>query len=98
MLLACFITGQYIVYSHTHEANSGSHKVVVYHNPETSPKTTISENCRLCDAMQHNQMAVSSQVHFAPVAVTAYTYKNVKYHFISIALILSAGRSPPSAS
>jgi hypothetical protein len=97
VLLFCFVTGQCIVYAHQHAGESSIPKTACQ-KQETLPKQTVTENCRLCDAMQHNQMMVSGQVHFAPVTVTAYTYKTIKYRFISIALILSAGRSPPLAA
>jgi len=41
-------------------------------------------------------MMVNSISYFAPVVVNSYYYKTVEHHFISIALILSAGRSPPT--
>jgi hypothetical protein len=95
MLLLCFIAGQYMVYAHRHDVVSTSNKAA-YHSPDTQPKQTISEYCQLCDAMHHNTMTVNTQAYFAPVTVTGYFYKAVKHNFISIALIHSAGRSPPT--
>jgi len=68
-----------------------------YQDPNNQPKQTVTENCRLCDAMHHNTMAVSTPVFFAPVVTASYFYKAVNHDFISVALILSAGRSPPMA-
>jgi len=85
------VAGQWAVWSHQHSFSqnfSGTHN---------QHKTVISENCRLCDAMHHQAMAVFSPVYFAPITVCNYIYKDVKYEFTSIALILSAGRSPPMA-
>ena len=96
MLIACFIAGQYMVYAHQHVAVSHTNKVA-WHNTNNQPKETLTENCRLCDAMHHSTMALNSPVYFAPVIVSNYTYKTNEYAFISIALILSAGRSPPMA-
>ena len=96
MLLACFIAGQYMVYAHQHAASGATNKVSHY-NPNTQPKETLTENCRLCDAMHHNSMVIANATYFAPVTVTGYTYKKQDYAFISISLILSAGRSPPMA-
>jgi hypothetical protein len=94
VLLFCFAAGQYMVYAHQHLSNTANVKTA-HHNPNTQPKQIVSENCQLCDAMQHNSMALNSQVHFTPVVVSGYHYKFVEYSFTSIALILSAGRSPP---
>jgi hypothetical protein len=96
MLLLCFVAGQYVVYTHTHSAGTGSNKST-YHSPQTQPKQTVTENCQLCDAMHHNSMAISTPAVFAPVVVSSYFYKAITHHFISVALILSAGRSPPVA-
>ena len=96
MLLLCFIAGQYMVYAHTHIVSTGTEKVV-HQNPKTQPKQIITENCQLCDAMHHNPVVINSAVYFAPVIVNSYTYKAVEYNFVSISLILSAGRSPPMA-
>jgi len=96
MLMLCFVAGQYMVYAHNHAQKITNNKAA-YHSPETQPKQTITENCQLCDAMHHNSMEVFSSVYFAPFTVSAYYYKVVQHNFISIALILSAGRSPPIA-
>jgi len=94
MLLLFFAAGQYMVYAHTH--NVGTTRSA-YQNPNNQPKQTVTENCRLCDAMHHNTMAVDHGVFFAPVITASYFYKAVDHDFISVALILSAGRSPPMA-
>ncbi|MFI5159350.1 MAG: hypothetical protein ACHQF4_10825 [Sphingobacteriales bacterium] len=96
MLMFCFAAGQYMVYSHTHKVNITSNKAA-YHSPHTQPKQTVTENCQLCDAMHHNAMEVFSSAYFAPFTISGYYYKAVKHNFISVALILSAGRSPPIA-
>jgi hypothetical protein len=96
LLLLCFAAGQYEVYAHQHNVGRAS-KRSVYHSVNAVPQQTVTENCQLCDTMHHNAMAVNSQVFFAPVAVSNYTYKAVSYNFISIALVLAAGRAPPLA-
>ena len=96
VLLLFFAAGQYMVYAHTHNTGIGSTKSA-YQNPNNQHKQTVTETCRLCDAMHHNAMAVDTPVFFAPVVTASYFYKAVNHHFISIALILSAGRSPPMA-
>lgn len=94
--MLCFVAGQYMVYAHQHVVGKCSNKLA-YHTPNAQPKQTVTENCRLCDAMHHNGMAVNNQVFFAPVTVGSYIFKAVHYDFVSIALILSAGRAPPLA-
>jgi hypothetical protein len=92
LLLICFVAGQYLIWSHQHtyqESRSAYAK--------QQPKQAITENCKLCDAMHHTYMALSSPVCFPPVTVTTYAYKQVSYGFTSISLILSGGRSPPVA-
>ena len=94
ILLLCFAAGQFAVWEHQHPVSSN---IVTNHAQNPPQKTVITENCQLCDAMHHNFMALNSPVYFAPVTVTHYSYKKVEYAFTSIALILSAGRSPPMA-
>jgi len=85
-----------MVYAHTHNTGTASIKSA-WQNPNNQSKQTVTETCRLCDAMHHNTMAIDHSVFFAPVVTTSYFYKAVNHYFISIALILSAGRSPPMA-
>ena len=94
--MLCFMAGQYMVYAHQHAVGTGSNRSS-YHNPNTQPKQTITENCRLCDAMHHNTMATNTQVLFAPVVLNSYTYTITQYDFVSIALVHSSGRAPPLA-
>jgi len=89
MLLICFFAGQTIVYVHQHSKT----RIVVCHRSHT----VVIEKCQLCDAMHHNSMTVETQQHFAPLTVNKHTYIQVQYDFVSIGLILSAGRSPPRA-
>lgn len=96
MLLLCFAAGQYMVYAHQHLVGRGSNKLA-YHTRDTQPKQTVTENCQLCDAMHHNFAAVNGLTFFTQVVVNDYFYKVVNHNFISVALILSAGRSPPMA-
>jgi len=96
LLLLCFVAGQFMVYAHNH----GDHAAVTksaYHHTDTQPKQTVTENCQLCDAMHHNTMATGSLAYFAPVVVGIYFYKTIRYDLISVKLIQSAGRSPPTA-
>lgn len=91
IVLICFVAGQTMVFAHTHLVISST-----YNTHKTAQnQQTITEKCQLCDAMHHNSMLTSELHYFSPVVVTDHFYKQGKYDFIGIALILSAGRSPP---
>ncbi|ASU32041.1 hypothetical protein [Mucilaginibacter xinganensis] len=91
VLLICFITGQYMVYAHQHKLIQGSKHT--YSHQQS--KQTLTEKCRVCDAMHHNNMAINGQVSFTPVIVADYVYKSPVYSFTSLSLILAGGRAPP---
>ncbi|MFI5162048.1 MAG: hypothetical protein ACHQHN_12275 [Sphingobacteriales bacterium] len=90
ILLLCFGAGQLAVYAH-------QHKVFRCITKTATQRTVVSENCQLCDAMHQNNMMLDTHTYFSPVVITTHFYKQDQYDFISIALILSAGRAPPIA-
>jgi hypothetical protein len=45
--------------------------------------------------MHHNSMTIADHQYFTPIVSADYFYTPCQYDFVSIALILSAGRSPP---
>ncbi|MGZ3754891.1 MAG: hypothetical protein ACXVAY_09850 [Mucilaginibacter sp.] len=95
MLLICFAAGQYIVCVHQHNVlkkSLTSFESVKNHIP---PVNTVQEKCYLCDVMHHNAMTIDHQTYFSPVVVCGHIYKAGYYNFISIALVLAAGRAPP---
>jgi len=87
-LLICFAAGQWAIYGHQHKTLGGFVKAPAHGQ-------VLTEKCQLCDAMHHNSMIKHSTAVFIPIAVTNYFYKQGKYDFVSIALILSSGRAPP---
>lgn len=95
LLLTCFITGQYVVYAHQHRINADSgHQA---HGPvKHQSAQTVQEKCGLCDAMHHVNAIIEPAISFNPNIVTNHFYKVYNYDFVSIALILSAGRAPPA--
>ena len=94
LLLFCFIAGQYIVYAHQHKIIAGSeHKV--HGLAKNQSNQTIQEKCALCDAMHHTDAVINTPFTFIANIVTKPFYKVYNYDFVSIALILSAGRAPP---
>ncbi|WP_214073871.1 hypothetical protein [Mucilaginibacter sp. dw_454] len=94
VLLICFIAGQYVVYAHQHKivaGNTTNSKIAAQYGP----RTIVQEKCSLCDAMHHMSAVVSHYTYFSPNIVTKHFYKAYSYNFISIALVLAAGRAPP---
>ncbi|MBV8390106.1 MAG: hypothetical protein JO080_09930 [Mucilaginibacter sp.] len=87
IVLFCFAAGQVMVYAHQHRTKYNTH--------QTSHQITVSEKCQICDAMHHSSMALPDHHYFIPNISSDHIYKQGKYDFISISLILSAGRSPP---
>ena len=80
-----------MVYTHQHHAS-----LATYNTHKTSQnQQTLTEKCQLCDAMHHNNMVVVSHQYFIPAVSADHFYKQGQYNFVSVALILSAGRSPP---
>ncbi|MGZ3777257.1 MAG: hypothetical protein ACXVI9_06600 [Mucilaginibacter sp.] len=86
-LLICFAAGQWAVYAHQHKTRA--------HVTRAAHSTVLTEKCQLCDAMHHNSMIQHSPTVFNAKVVTDHVYKQCTYDFVSIALILSAGRAPP---
>jgi len=96
LVLICFIAGQLMVFAHQHRTNGVVNNLIkTTQNPD---QKIITEKCQLCDAMHHNEMVLTHHSYFTPAVAVKHVYIHGDYNFISIALILSAGRSPPSFS
>lgn len=95
VLLICFVAGQYMMDVHQHKffKNSGITYNISKNHPR--PATIVQEKCYTCDLMHQIAMAISQSVYFSPVAITTHIFRVGDYDFVSIALILSAGRAPP---
>lgn len=88
IVLICFTAGQVMVFAHQHLVKYGTHQT-------TQKQQKLTEKCQLCDAMHHNSMTLTDHQYFSPILITDHFYTQETYDFISINLILSAGRSPP---
>ena len=77
-----------MVYAHQHLVKYKTHQT-------TQNQTTVSEKCQICDAMHHTSMTLPDHHYFIPDVSSDHVYQQSKYDFVSISLILSAGRSPP---
>ncbi|HEY0244825.1 MAG TPA: hypothetical protein VGC01_04625 [Mucilaginibacter sp.] len=94
-LLICFIAGQYMVYVHQHTILQKSASVYRVAKNHPKPAVTMQEKCYMCDAMHHAAITADQLVYFNPILPTAHIYSVGDYDFVSIALLLSAGRAPP---
>jgi hypothetical protein len=91
MLLIFFAAGQVVIYAHQHPSslsNAGA-------DSHSSSKQVFTEKCSLCDAMHFNHMDIVHAASALPVAAGSYVYIRSDYNFITLSLILAAGRSPP---
>ncbi|MDN3550973.1 hypothetical protein [Mucilaginibacter aquaedulcis] len=95
LLLICFIAGQYMVYSHQHLLAKGVIKTSYISNDHHQPQQTVKEKCCMCDAMHHQAAIIGDAFHFSPQVAVLHIFKACHYNFVSIGLILAAGRAPP---
>ena len=94
IILICFVAGQTVVFSHQHYTHAVKLSASTVKVPQ--PVQTISETCNLCDMMHHTHMAIFNTAALNPVVTICETLYNNQHDYKGIALILSAGRSPPT--
>ncbi|TSJ42981.1 hypothetical protein FO440_01960 [Mucilaginibacter corticis] len=94
LLLICFIAGQGMIYAHQHKILAGDN-YKTQSTAKNQARTIVQEKCSMCDAMHHTNAVINHYTYFSPNIVTKHFYRVYNYAFISIALILSAGRAPP---
>ncbi|MCC8425037.1 hypothetical protein [Mucilaginibacter sp. UR6-11] len=97
LLMFCFIAGQYTVYTHQHKVIAGI-AAKTRGVAKNQSRTVVQEKCSMCDAMHHTNAVINTYTYFSPNIVTKHFYRVYNYDFVSIALILSAGRAPPVAA
>jgi hypothetical protein len=96
LLLICFTAGQYMVYAHQHQFTKGTIKTAYVTNDPH--QQIVKEKCNMCDAMHHQAAIIDNPFHFEPQVATIHFFKASDYNFVSIALVLAAGRAPPAIS
>lgn len=96
LLLICFIAGQYMVYTHQHQLIKGISKTASVTN--NHPQQTMKEKCDMCDAMHHNFAVIDNPLYAIPQQAVMRVFKPCDYNFVSISLVLAAGRAPPVIS
>jgi hypothetical protein len=94
ILLTCFVAGQYMVYAHQHSIINDIGGLCTISKNIT--QQTVKEKCALCDVMHHNSMVITAEVYFNPTIVAGHVFKSETYSFVSLRLIFSGGRAPPS--
>ncbi len=97
LLLLCFVAGQYMVYSHQHHATKGISKTISLNGNNTSQQV-LKEKCDLCDAMHHTFAVIDTPLYATPQLVVTHIFKACDYDFVSMSLVLAAGRAPPVIS
>ncbi|OCX50278.1 hypothetical protein BEL04_23505 [Mucilaginibacter sp. PPCGB 2223] len=94
IVLICFVTGQITAIVHQHVPGYTQR---VYHVAKQFPQQTVAEKCYVCDMMHHTPMALFTDLPLIPDYTVSDTQYKCEHDYIGIALILSAGRSPPLA-
>lgn len=92
------MAGQLMVMVHQHNLlKKSSH---LYSTTKYQPKQAhvLSEKCYVCDAMHQTAAILNPATYFNPVLAANQVYQPADYNFVSIALILAAGRAPPVSS
>jgi len=93
IILICFIAGQTMVYSHQH-----FHYKAATERTAKTPQNgqTVTDTCSICDMMHNSHMAIFDAAGFTPTVTLCETIYSNLHDYKGIALILSAGRSPPA--
>jgi hypothetical protein len=94
VVLICFVAGQTMVYSHQHYTHVKASAFKAVKIPQ--PVQTVTETCNLCDMMHHTHMAIFGTTTINPTVSICETVYSNQHDYKGIALILSAGRSPPN--
>ncbi|MBB6130002.1 hypothetical protein [Mucilaginibacter lappiensis] len=98
LLLICFIAGQYVVYTHQHLLAKTTGTVYATHDHHQQQQQSVKEKCYLCDAMHYQAAVIDQAFYLIPQIATLHFFKASDYSFVSIALVLAAGRAPPALS
>jgi hypothetical protein len=94
VILICFIAGQTMVYSHQHFHYKAALSTSTVKNTQSG--TTVTDSCSICDMMHHTHMVIFDNATINPPVTLCETIYNNQHDYKGIALILSAGRSPPT--
>ncbi len=85
-----------VMHQHNILKKSSSLHSVAKHQHKSSQ--VITEKCYVCDAMHHTAAILNPATYFNPIVAANQVYQVGDYNFVSIALILAAGRAPPVSS
>jgi len=87
VFLLLFILGQTVLYAHQHKAMGLQKRPY---------RPAIASKCQLCDAMHNSHIVLTDEVFFEPISRSYVFFTDQTYKFLSLSLILSSGRAPPS--
>jgi hypothetical protein len=87
-----------MVYTHQHLYSKPLTKTAYTTGNHHLPLQTVKETCNMCDVMHHQAAIINDSFHFSPQVAVLHFFKACHYNFVSIALVLAAGRAPPVVS
>jgi len=87
IFLLLFILGQTVLYAHQHKAKDLQKRPY---------QPAIAARCPLCDAIHNSPIVLTDEVFFEPVSRCYVFFTDQTYKFLSLSLILSSERAPPS--
>jgi len=87
VFLLLFVLGQTVLYAHQHKSKDFQKRP---YRPD------ITAKCQLCDAMHNSHIVLTDEVFFEPASRSYVFFTDQTYKFLSLSLILSSGRAPPS--
>ncbi|WP_311953119.1 hypothetical protein [Mucilaginibacter terrae] len=92
LLLLTFVTGQVILFAHTHKTETQS----VKHYAQKDKSKIADDNCPIC--VQHGNVQLFLQHHHFHFFALSSSYEPVAFATIyqSIELLLSGNRGPPA--
>ena len=84
-----------MVYTHQHLFIKGIIKISHITSDHHQSQQIVKEKCCMCDAMHHQAAIISDTFYFSPQVAVLHFFKACHYNFVSIGLVLAAGRAPP---
>jgi len=87
MFLLLFVLGQTVLNTHQHKSMGLQKRPY---------RPAIAARCPLCDAMHNSHIVLTDKVFFEPVSRGCVFFTDQTYKFLSLSLVLSSGRAPPS--
>ena len=90
--LLCLITGQLIIYGHSHQDNTVS---AFHHTQKPRPASTTQARCPVCDLAIHSVIAIEYASSPFILDSAVFYWQDILQHYKGIFLGYSDGLSPP---